>query len=1426
MQSAVDMTASTGTTYSASELSGLGSSNAAKSGYYTVSTGGKITIKFTGTELALWTKIDSGATYTYSIDGGAEKTMALSEHSPTVFATGLASATHTLTLSADKTLYIVGIFYRDAAKQTLKGAAFTYADGRVPMTLTLPAGKYTLGYAATVSELPTPANEGDDAFSGWKNASNAMVEANAALTKGMVLRATFGQTAPQSIVYLDAVNGNDSNNGTSAQTAFATLQAAIDQINAASGTTGTVHLIGTYTLPSTLPTSEKTITIIGHSDTPSLTLTGTVTLGSHLILKDLAFTAENKSFVTGDYKLHLDNISNNYSTRVNVTLGKQNASVGHQDFYWNGGYLYALKVGSYYNTGSKKTVAGADVIINGGSLYRLYIGADNYATNGTNNYYGNKFTAPVNVTINNLASINAISLYGSATYPNTYSEYVALQFIYNNGTSSKVSTLPHDAAIAQAGADKYWSMSCANQPGSTLEATETAGTFKVNGDLMAVATDASGKSYESRGGVLSVPAGIYTVTWALDATPLEVYVDATNGDDGNNGLTTGTAVKTLNAAIALIESSKQASGIVTILGTVSNPANMTAHSKMVTFRGQNPATDGILNVDGVRLSGPTTFENIKLTNGGVRADGFELIIGEGVTTSQYPYVNFYSGNYNADNTTRRDTVTIKSGSYNRGYLGPFYCTGGDRYTLGVDYLQTGGTVTLLTLGGDAWSAASPTFYGTVYRGDVNIAINGGQVGEIVVLKPVNDSNGNLVNRKTFFEGAVQVLINGEGYMTNALPVIDAPKGVWLMKGRNSKGYALETTDVAGTFKVNADNVYAIAYDEAGNVYQSVDGVLTVPAGEYTVTYTTELSYVNSGSTVKFFADANVNFASLAHKEIDGQMFVGWVDAQGNAPASNHFAAGDVLTAKYVPFAAEDFVFIGSSIRFSPDNTQKDLRYIFQINDVLKKNALISNVKYGAVAIPNCMLTVNSSDFAGKSSGEVEIGGVYRYNGKNYNVAQVEAQNLWRNTDGGVQYTLCLTGIPSAKQDTRYAVRGYMTYTDMNGVSQVLYSEEAAESLVSTAKRVLTDLGLEGDDAVEFTTIIANARAALQAKYSYDGASKVAINVTSAPAGSSAANGIVKRTDGTTAMTFYKLADSGLIVRDVVIDGVGDAFDEAVNVIQITDPHLHAYNDEDIADGNPTVLASKIYRTHNNLNNSFDYGQKAIVNLVNSLEYASAYGDQTMLTGDVIDALTLGSLDLFKRHVVIAYPETINLLGNHEPVRQWQHSVTDASSLDSRYAVVQQYWNHDVYYTSRVLKNKVMVIQLDNGQEKFWASQKPLLEADLATARANGYTVLIYTHCMLSTLNSADTAVVQLYGTDEGAYDLYNKGVGKSDSTGVMNLIVNNADIIKGVFNGHMHADYYTEIQAKNADGTAAVIPQYTLHGDFYDNGNVLNVTVK
>ncbi len=66
----------------------------------------------------------------------------------------------------------------------------------------------------------------------------------------------------------------------------------------------------------------------------------------------------------------------------------------------------------------------------------------------------------------------------------------------------------------------------------------------------------------------------------------------------------------------------------------------------------------------------------------------------------------------------------------------------------------------------------------------------------------------------------------------------------------------------------------------------------------------------------------------------------------------------------------------------------------------------------------------------------------------------------------------------------------------------------------------------------------------------------------------------------------------------------------------------------------------------------------------------------------------------------------------------------------------------------------------------------------------------------------------------------------SATASVYSLITNNADVIKGVFNGHQHNDYYTEIVAKTSSGDAAVIPQYTLTGGFYNNGSAINITVQ
>ena len=58
------------------------------------------------------------------------------------------------------------------------------------------------------------------------------------------------------------------------------------------------------------------------------------------------------------------------------------------------------------------------------------------------------------------------------------------------------------------------------------------------------------------------------------------------------------------------------------------------------------------------------------------------------------------------------------------------------------------------------------------------------------------------------------------------------------------------------------------------------------------------------------------------------------------------------------------------------------------------------------------------------------------------------------------------------------------------------------------------------------------------------------------------------------------------------------------------------------------------------------------------------------------------------------------------------------------------------------------------------------------------------------------------------------------------IITNNADIIKGVFCGHEHCDYYTEISAKTSAGQSAYIPQFTMSASFLDGGAITKIKVK
>ena len=303
---------------------------------------------------------------------------------------------------------------------------------------------------------------------------------------------------------------------------------------------------------------------------------------------------------------------------------------------------------------------------------------------------------------------------------------------------------------------------------------------------------------------------------------------------------------------------------------------------------------------------------------------------------------------------------------------------------------------------------------------------------------------------------------------------------------------------------------------------------------------------------------------------------------------------------------------------------------------------------------------------------------------------------------------------------------------------------------------------------------------------------------------------------------YQLGLNGVMVREATIEsGRGG---EPVEIVQVTDIHFNYLNDQDFAENNPSVMSTYAQREHM----KDGYSRKN----AEACMYYGGFFDQIVVTGDTIDYLTYGAMEMLKEIIWDPYPGTLVALGNHDPVRVMGlgKDVADPSSLESRYQILQKNWKHDVYYTSKVVKNKVMVIQLDNSQNKFWDSQIPKLKADIETARKKGYVILLFAHIPLSTNNPAETGVYEIARNPKSRYNFYTGGVGGINSTGatreIWDMIMNNADVIRGVFAGHIHEDYYAEMLAKTPSGEQKIIPQYVNFAAWADKGHVLKITVK
>lgn len=114
---------------------------------------------------------------------------------------------------------------------------------------------------------------------------------------------------------------------------------------------------------------------------------------------------------------------------------------------------------------------------------------------------------------------------------------------------------------------------------------------------------------------------------------------------------------------------------------------------------------------------------------------------------------------------------------------------------------------------------------------------------------------------------------------------------------------------------------------------------------------------------------------------------------------------------------------------------------------------------------------------------------------------------------------------------------------------------------------------------------------------------------------------------------------------------------------------------------------------------------------------------------------------------------------------------------------------------------------------------------LSLLTACGSTAGADSSAVISTESSAESTSATVVTSTTAAAQT---SLSTTDSTPkqVYDIITNNADVIKGIFCGHVHNDHYVEVKAKTSDGQDAVIPQYVLTAAFYDKGHVLKITVK
>lgn len=866
-----------------------------------------------------------------------------------------------------------------------------------------------------------------------------------------------------------------------------------------------------------------------------------------------------------------------------------------------------------------------------------------------------------------------------------------------------------------------------------------------------------------------------------EETYVSVYLNNKDGSDDNEGKSADQPMKTFAGAFKKLNISPEKNKTLVLQGAskVEESGEFPTSGKTIKITSDgNEETYLSMGNSGIMLSGEIIFENIRLhvvtNNKFINTYGHKLTIGENVTSSaaegKSDALNVHAGTYNSDG--KRETVSVAS-PVNTFFLGAFY-NEDTRVTDGADItVNKGGSIEKLVFGSDGWTDSQK---GVVFTDTVNIILNGGSIGEVSLLDG---------QRGAGFECALQLIAHGGSTLPEIPDAIKPVYGIYALTCEENGESCIVPGKTYGEFNVVGEKT-AVALSDDGKKYISANGILCVPEGNYKVSFIDEVIYTNDGENIEIKVKTELDLATVRHNELEGKLFVGWKYKNGKAIKSQSFKKGDKLVAEYVDFDAKtDFRAVEAALDLSNGNA---IKFIVEKSGAAKNLDVVTD---GILVIPTYALGTR----------ELEKGMVY--NG--ISATEVTDTLPLGETDGIVRYAALVDNITDESVRDSYTAKGFIVYKDIYGNTDIVYTEPLTADFYNLVQLELVKEDLSDEHRAYCTELAVKIREQIRANYESE--NKIDVVGTSAD----------KKT------WIYKLEKTGTMLREVDIDTGFDG--KPVEIVQVTDLHFNYCNERDFEEANPSILAT--YNGRKWLANG-----ASAANAKRTLDYAS-YADQIIVTGDILDYMSWGCIELAEKYLFNAHPTAIATLGNHEATRRCQDSpaTPDPTTFESRMDILQENWIHDIYYYSRVIDERVMVVQLDNGAGScFWENQVEPFKKDIELAREKGYTMLLFYHIPLCTNNPAEQDLYPIRRNDTNNYNYMANGIGKEGTEGVnkeiYDLIVNNADVIKGAFCGHMHSDYYTEIIAKNADGTDAVIPQYVLTGNPYEMGHALKITVR